>query len=43
VYVVECEKCESQFEIIILDYLKDSDEPNIKYCPNCGTETLIGG
>lgn len=39
-YEVKCENCEAEFEIIIKDYLLDNDEPVIKYCPNCGTETL---
>lgn len=38
---VECEKCEATYEINIIDHLLETGEPNIRFCPNCGTETLI--
>lgn len=37
----ECEKCETTFEINVTDQLLCGDEPSIRFCPNCGTETLI--
>ena len=40
-YEVECEKCESKFEIIVKDHLLETGEPEMNYCPNCGTKTLI--
>ena len=40
-YEVECENCEAKFEIIVTDHLLESGEPDIRFCPNCGTETLV--
>lgn len=40
-FVLDCTKCESSFEITVTDHLLENGEPEIRYCPSCGTETVI--
>lgn len=38
--IYECESCEVKVEITVIDHLIETGVPDIKYCPNCGKETL---